>query len=435
MIEPHFQKTTLANGLRIVSVNQPQLHSVEMVCYLGVGSRNETPEIAGISHFLEHMLFRGAAEHESSLELESAFEAIGGAVNASTDAETTCFHSRLHPGRLAEGARLFAAMLRRPRLGELEVERKIILEEAMEDLNEKGELINPDYLTGQLLWPGHPLSLPTIGTLEGIRALTLADLRRYLERYYSPANMVLTLAGAVAHAEAVAAAEAAFGDWQGVPAPAPQPLTAPAAAAGAELKWVRDSDSQINLQLAFPTPGRDDERQMVLRVLRRLLAWGGTSRLMHGLRERLGLVYHVDANLSLFVDGGVFTIDLTTSPTNLIAAVAETLAILATVREAEVPADELARVKQSYLYALDFSRDHSEEMATRYGWGELAGCVRGIKQDRRDIEAVCAAELRDMARDIFRGSLVKGAVVGPWKPADVTAVEKLLVQFSQAHPG
>jgi predicted Zn-dependent peptidase len=430
MIEPHFQKTTLSNGLRVVTVNQPQLHSVEMVCYVGVGSRNETPEIAGISHFVEHMLFRGTAEHATSLELESAFEAIGGAVNASTDAETTCYHSRLHPERLAEGAMLFASMLRRPLLGELDVERKIILEEAMEDLNEKGELINPDYLTGKMLWPGHPLSLPTIGTLDAIRAMTLNDLRQYIGCYYVPSNMVFTVAGAVNHDAAVTAAEEAFGDWQDASVPAPQALEAPVAGITAEINWVRDSDSQINLQLAFPAPGRNDERQMTLRVLRRLLAWGGTSRLMNGLRERLGLVYHVDANLSMFADGGVFTIDLTTTPANLIAAVRETLEILTTIRKEEIPANELARVKLSYLYALDFSRDHTEEMATRYGWGDLAGCVRDIEQDRRDIEAVNAADLLAVAQDVFRGSLLKGAIVGPWKKADVKAIEKLLTDFT-----
>ncbi|MDF1580584.1 MAG: pitrilysin family protein [Desulfuromonadales bacterium] len=429
MIEPFFQKTVLTNGLRVVTVNQPQLHSAEMVCYVGVGSRNETPATAGTSHFLEHMLFRGTAEHATSLELESAFEMIGGAVNASTDAETTCFHSRLHPQRLAEGAQLFAAMIRRPRFGDLEVERKIILEEAMEDLNEKGEMINPDYLTGQLLWPGHPLSLPTIGTLEAIRAQSLDGLRHYLQQYYTPTNIVLTVAGAVEHGAAVAAAEMAFGDWHGIPAPPPQRLPLPVETALPELAWIRDSDSQINLQLAFPTPGRDDERQMCFRVLRRMLAWGGTSRLMHGLRERLGLVYHVDANLSMFVDGGVFSIDLTTTPVNLVAAVGETLSILAAVRDTPVTVEELTRVKQSYLYALDFSRDHAEEMATRYGWGELTGCVRDIEQDRHDIEAVTAADLLAVARDVFRGTLLKGAIVGPWKKTDITAVKKLLAKF------
>ena len=142
---------TLANGVRLVTVPMPHLHTAELVCYLAVGGRNEPPEVSGISHFLEHMIFRGTAEYANSTELERAFEAIGGAVNASTDAETTCFHSRLHPDYLAEGVALFASMLRRPLFKDIDVERRIILEEAREDYNEQGVQINLDNLMVGLL--------------------------------------------------------------------------------------------------------------------------------------------------------------------------------------------------------------------------------------------------------------------------------------------
>ena len=163
---PEYFVDTLANGVRLVTVPMPHLHSAELVCSMAVGGRCEPVELSGISHFLEHMIFRGTAEYATSIELERAFEAIGGSVNASTDAETTCFHSRIHPDFLGEGVALFASMLLRPKFNEIDIERRIILEEARDDFNEEGIQVNLDNLMMGLLWPGHPLGESLIGSSE-----------------------------------------------------------------------------------------------------------------------------------------------------------------------------------------------------------------------------------------------------------------------------
>ena len=118
----------LTNGLRLITVEMPHLHCAEMACYVQVGGRDESADLAGISHFLEHILFRGSLDFPSSFVLERAFEAIGGAVNAATDVESTCYHSRFHPQHLDEAARLFASLLTRPLFADVELERRIILE-------------------------------------------------------------------------------------------------------------------------------------------------------------------------------------------------------------------------------------------------------------------------------------------------------------------
>ena len=141
---------------------------------MAVGGRCEVAELSGISHFLEHMIFRGTAEYATSLDLERAFEAIGGSVNASTDAETTCFHSRIHPDYLARGVALFASMLRRPKFNEIDTERRIILEEAREDFNEDGVQVNHDNLMVGLLWPEHPLGKSLIGSPETLQGIDLS---------------------------------------------------------------------------------------------------------------------------------------------------------------------------------------------------------------------------------------------------------------------
>jgi predicted Zn-dependent peptidase len=375
------------------------------------------------------MIFRGTGDYPTSLELERAFEAIGGAVNAATDAETTCYHSRLHPGRIAEGAALFASMLRRPLLANLEIERRIILEEALEDLNERGEEVNPDNLTARLLWPGHPLSLPTIGTRDSIRGIGPDDLSRYHVAYYTPENVLLVVAGPVRHEKVTAAAAEHFGDWPGAGVP-PTLLHPGSDRKGApESVWVHDSDSQVSVQFAFRLPGRQSPHVVPLRVLRRILSGGGTSRLMLRLRETLGLTYSIDANLSLFEECGCFSIDFSVAPENLTAAAQEVLAVLDEICRDPANDEELSRVVRSYLYDLDFSRDHADEMTVRYGWGELVGYLRTMEADRREIAAADVGILLATARELFVPGALKVAFAGPFKAKDRKAVEKLLAAY------
>ena len=426
MIE--FTKDQLANGLRLITVEMPHLHSAEMACYVQVGGRDEPADLAGISHFLEHIVFRGTDDYPSSFLLERAFEAIGGAVNASTDVESTCYHSRLHPRHLAQAAALFASMLTRPLISDVEVERKIILEEALDDLNEKGEDISPDNLTSRLLWPGHPLSLPTIGTDASIKAIGEADLRRHHAAYYTPDNTVIVVAGSIRRAQALEAMESTFGQWGGKAQTHRLVPTAPSVS-GAETVWVKDSDSQINLQLAFRTPGRNQVDAVPLRVLRWVLSWGGASRLMLRLREQLGLTYHVDAGLSMLADCGCFSIDLAVAPESLTQAVAEVLGVVRELRDTLVPEEELSGVLQAYLFDLEFSQDNTESMLSRYGWGELTGYLRTIEQDRREVTAMTPELLRRAAQAVFTADNLKLAVVGPWRADHRKKIDKILAGF------
>lgn len=427
----NWQKQTLANGLRLVTVPMPHLHSAEMVCYLGVGSRDEAPELAGISHFLEHMLFRGTAAFASSLDLERAFEEIGGAVNAATDVETTCYHSRLQPDCLKRGAELFAEMLRRPTWKDLETERKIILEEALEDLNEEGEQINPDLLTNQLLWPGHPLSQPTIGTDDSLRRIDLTALQEHHRRYYTPGNTVIAVVGRITPEAALDAVTEAFGDWSQA-APVPPPLTAEAPREQTpNMVWVKDSSAQLTLQLAWPIPGRSSHHAVPLRLWRRILSWGGTSRLMLRLRETLGLTYSVEANLSLLDDCGCLSVDLAVHPDNLLPAFSEVLALIKQMREEPVPLEELERNRRNFRFDLQYSLDHTDDLAVRYGWGELVGYRRSLEDDLQDMEGIEAGQLLAAARELLTPGRLRGAVVGPWRAKDRQAIDRLLAGWQE----
>lgn len=424
-------KHTLANGLRVVSVPMPHLHHVEMVCYVGVGSRYETAEVAGISHFLEHMLFRGGEAFASSLEVERAFEEIGGAVNAATDAETTCYHSRLRPEYLARGAELFAELLRRPRWNEIETERRIILEEALEDLNEQGQIINPDVLTNQLFWPGHPLSRPIIGDAASLQQIDRDALEAHHRAYYTPGNTVIAVAGRLDPEQAATAVDAAFGDWPAATLPAAASSAELLTAGEPQLVWAEDSSSQLIVQLAWQIPGRTGVSALPLRIWRRILSWGGTSRLMLQLRENLGLTYNVEANLNFYRECGCLSVDLAVHPDNLLASVREVLNIVSQMRSEPVPDEELERIKRNFRFDLDYSLDHTDDQAIRYGWGELVGYRRDIDQDRAEVEQIDAALLQKTARELLLPHRLRAAVVGPLRKGDRRELETMLAGWPE----
>jgi predicted Zn-dependent peptidase len=405
----------------------PHLHSAELALYLKVGGRNDPPGKGGLAHFLEHMLFRGTADYPTSTEIETAFEAIGGSINASTDEECTCFFSRIHPAHIRKGVEILSSMVLRPLLTDLEIEKKIITEEALDDLSEKGEEINPHNLASRLLWPSHQLGEPTIGTLESIESFTLDDLHKHLSRYYLPGNAILVVAGNVDREEFFSAAGTCFGSWK---AGAPPPLVSPVVnQQRPESVFVLDSDSQSHLQISFRSVARFDPRIMSLRILRRILCGGGCSRLHLNLRERLGIVYSVDANIAAYEECGYFSIELSTAAENLATAVHEVLA--ETLKLARVPVElsELNRIRESYFYELDFSRDSCYEMQIRFGWGELMGVVREIEEDMADAGKVTPESLLEVAHDLFDPKNVNLVVVGSWQDKDRIAVLNELERY------
>ena len=406
-----WSKSVLQNGLRVVTVVMPHLHTAEVAVYLRAGGRDDPAGKEGLSHFLEHMLFRGCREYPTGLALETAFEAIGGAVNAATDAETTCVYSRIHPDHLVDGVELFAAMLQHPLLVDIETEKRIVIEEALDDLNEKGEEVDIDTVTSRLLWPEHPLGMPTVGTLESIGSFTTDDLRSHLARLYRPNNAVLVAVGRIDPSELLRAAESAFGGWEegegaemspfrGVQA---EPLT----------HFVSDEDSQVALQLAFRGFSVRDQRLMALRLIRRLLSGGGSSRLHLKLREEMGMVYSVDAAISAYTEAGNFSIDFATAPDNLVTAITATLDELRRIVTELVADDELARVRRWYLYELEFGFDSCYDMQVRYGWGEIVGVVRPSDEEQREVLAVESEEIRRVARTLFAPENLNLVAVGP----------------------
>jgi predicted Zn-dependent peptidase len=422
-------KRTLVNGLRIVAVEMPHLHSAEIAFYIKVGGRDDPPGKAGLSHFLEHMLFRGTAEHATSLELETAFEAIGGSVNAATDEESTCYFSRVRPDHVPRGLELFSSMLLRPTLQGLEVEKRIICEEALEDINENGEEINTHNLASRLLWPDHPLGTPTIGYLDTIENFSRDDLLQHMNRFYTPANTVAVIAGNFPVDTAFSACESAFGAWQGGAAHLPEPPSADQISS--RMIFVEDSDSQVHLQVAFRGFARPDPRIMATRLLRRMLCGSGSSRLNMLLREQLGIVYSVDASIAAYEETGSFAIELSTAPENLPLAVTEVLRETGRIAFEVATPEEMQRVRKGYLFDLGYSRDSNYEMQVRYGWGELMNLVRSIEEDQAEATEIDGEAVRAAARVLLEPRNLNLVAVGPWKSPMRREVERIVADYKR----
>ncbi|MDY0190865.1 MAG: pitrilysin family protein [Desulfuromonas sp.] len=424
-----YYSATLANGLRLLVTQLPHLHSAEVVCYVGVGVRNEPAAMAGVSHFVEHMVFRGNEKYSSGPLIEQAFERLGGSINAATDAETTSFDFNVHPDSVTEALQLLGALLRQPLFKSVETEREIILEEALGDFNEQGEDICLENRIAQMMWGEHSLGLPVIGFPDTIRRLTLDDICNWHKKYYVPNNIVISVAGPVDIATIHAAVEQAFCQWQPQEVPAVQPFRLSKAEDGPQCCWVRDSGSQLSLQLAWRTDGSLAPTSLGTRILRRILGDGGACRLMQRLREDAGLTYNVDASLEEYAECGCFSIDLSTDPEKLVPAVK--ILIEEAQRACElVPDAELQRAVQLGLYRLHFSRDNVEELAVRYGWGEMSGNMHTLRDDTQALQQVTSAMVQDAARACLRPERCYFACIGPWREADKHEVENLLRGYS-----
>lgn len=416
-MKEQYHCTQLANGLQVVTVEMPHLHKACLELHLKVGGRHNPPGKSGLSHFLEHMVFRGTADYASSLEIEIAFEELGGRVNASTDTDTTCYFAHILPCHVAEGLEILSSLILRPRLDGIETERRIICEEALESISADGDEICPGTITHRMIWPDHPLGEALIGSLESIQNISEADLREHLDRWYRPNNSLLVVAGPVKHRQVVAKAESLFGSWQPAELPHGQPLP-DLLPVGPLCRFVDDADSQVSLMLSFRACHRKSDDMTALGLLRYIVAGGGSSRLHLALRERLGLIYSVDASMENYDDTGCFSIAFLTAPENLPAALEATLNELELLIRQGVSQQELDRGRRLFMAELEYSKDSTSAMCSRFGMGTLLGVARSADEDQQRLKAVTLEDLQRLASQLFRSDNCFLVAVGPLAEVD-----------------
>jgi predicted Zn-dependent peptidase len=410
MAEP-VHKSTLDNALRIVTIELPHLHSGMIAAYVRAGSRHENLRTNGVSHFLEHLFFRGSQGHPEGRAMNALVEDAGGSLNGVTTRDHGYYYSPVHPGHLETGIAVLGDMLQRPLFKDVEIEREVILEEILDEVDEDGRDIDVDNLSKRALFGDHPLSFKIAGTRETVTSLSEAELRAHHRRCYGASNMVLAVAGPVRHADVVRLAARHFGSMRMGTRMADE--APPSWTRGPHLIAVDHRESQTDVRLSFPGPAEDHPDFPALIVLRRVLDDGLASRLQTNVVERKGLAYAVHAGIDTFSDCSIFEVEAACAPKKSPLVAAEFVRLLAEICDTPVPDEELNRAKMRHRIGLEFSMDSQGEMLGWFGGTELFRPAESFASRVEKVDAVSAADLMRVARATFRRSRVLGCAVGP----------------------
>jgi predicted Zn-dependent peptidase len=392
---------TLANGVRVVTLQLPQLQTCSLSVYLRCGSGHERPGRNGIGHVIEHMAFKGTATRDAR-QINLDAERLGAEVNAHTDKDHTAFHMRGLAAHAPRLLRMLADIVRHATFpeGEFERERSVLLHEFTED--EDDPMSTAFKLFDRAAWGRHPLAQPVIGTRANIERFRRDDLVDHVAHHYSGANLVLAVAGPVRAAQILREAEAAFG---GMPAGSPNLLQAPTWLGGIQQRAMAGS-SQTHLVLGFPVPAlqADDPTAAVAAAL---LGEGMSSPLMDQLREQRGLVYHAACSADALDSGGQFIIEASTSPAQLDDCLSALAGLVAAQASQVAPVDlERARnqIRVRRLRGLENTGQRLEEAA-------LDALLLGRLRQRADWLARMDAVDADALRGLFGRMVASGAAL------------------------
>ena len=427
---PHYIEQ-LHNGLTVVLLPRSGSHQVLISLMLKAGSRFESPSRNGITHFLEHMLFRGNGAYASPAAMNLAFEQSGSILNAQTGVEETEFFFLAHPQRLDQALAALASFVRNPVFTDLEKERQVILEEMQYDYNAQGSLINLATLASQALWPDHPLGQPVIGTAKTIHALTAEQLRDHQRATLQPGKAIIALAGNLDIGPTLESIHRGFGQWSSSGPESGQCLTAPfqrpqVAACGPEKLIVFDADNQFHLQLSFPAPGYNDPREPALQLLERILDDGPLSRLQRVIREEKALVYHISADHTGYHDAGQFDIATSVKAERLEELLRALLCELEHFRSKGPTAEEVSQARLRYRFEVEFSRDSLAAAIDRHAWPLLYSQALTEAEELKRMEAVSNEELRALGSALLSPNALRLVLVGPTEGGTEALVDRAL---------
>ena len=409
MSEPAYQKTKLANGIRIISEHMPLVRSVSVGLWVGVGSSHEQPALRGISHCIEHMLFKGTRSR-SARDIAEFMDSLGGNLNAFTDKEVTCYHARVVDSALHDTLGLLGDMFLHSLFdpAELRKEQQVILEEIRMYDDSPEEVAHDLFIRS--VWAGSPLGEPTIGYEQTVRAVTSESIAAYMRERYAPSSIVLSAAGNVDHDELVAQAEALLAEMPAHDGGAdpPQPKFVPAS-----VVQRKDCEQAYILFGAEGVSSRDD-RRFALSVLDTVLGGGMASRLFHEIRERRGLAYSVYSSHNAYRNAGLLTIAASTSPAHVPEVMSLVRAEAAHLAEQGITDAELMRAKEHLKGGLLLSLESTSTRMLRLGRMELSlGRHMSAQELTERIEAVTKDDVDREARALFAQGPLALTIVGP----------------------
>jgi predicted Zn-dependent peptidase len=420
-------RALLPNGMRVVAVETPHLHSATVCLYVRAGSRYEKRKTNGLSHFLEHMLFRGSSRYPSSMALNRAIEELGGTLYAETGRDYSLYQIALHPRYVERGMKILGDLFGAPEFRDIELERKIIVEEILEDLDDRGRNVNLDDQSRKLVWGDHPLGYPITGPLGNVRRFSVAEVRAHFRRFYGASNMVLAVAGPVPARTVFRQSRGAFarvprGARRKPPAPRP-------AGRGPRFRAVRNESAQTQVHILFHALPETDPDYHALRALVRVLDDGMSTRLHYQICDQKGLAYSVAGTLHSYHDAALLEIDAACAHSKLPALISEALGMLGKFRDELVGADELDKAKRRFVADIEACYDDLDGLSSWFGGTELFGRADTQESRARSLGRVRPEDIRAVARRVFRPERLAVTVVGALSPAQSRKVEKIVREF------
>ncbi|AKU91914.1 M16 family metallopeptidase [Vulgatibacter incomptus] len=405
-------KDTLPNGLRVVTVETPHLHSAILSVYVRSGSRHESSELMGISHFLEHMFFRGSERYRDTVEMNARVEEAGGNLNGITTRDHGYYYTPLHPGQLEVGFEVIGDMLATPRLVQIETERQIILEEMLDEVDETGRDIDIDNLSKAMLFAGNGLAHKIAGTPKTVKRIGLEDLREHHRRMYVGPNLVLACAGPISRSQVLELAERHFGRLPAAGEPPAEALPLPPPP-GPTVNLLDHEDSQqTEMRLNFLAPPEHDPDFPALLLARRILDDGLSSRLPFEVVEKRGLAYALHAGIDTYSDLSLFEVEVACAHQKVPTVLATIGDVLGGFASDGPTAAELDRAKRRYRMGLEFALDSASDLAGWFGGTELWRPAETFEERVARVEAVTADDLRRVCTKIFSRSNLHMMLVG-----------------------
>jgi len=405
-------KDVLPSGLRVVVEELPYVHSAAIGIWVGTGSKHELPENMGVSHFLEHMLFKGT-KNRTAKEIAESLEAVGGQLNAFTGKEHTCFYAKV----LSEDFDLAAEILSDMFLNSLftaediKKEKNVILEEIKMYEDTPEDLVNDMLAT--IVWPDQPLGQPVIGTMATVSQTKRREMLAFFKSHYTPENVVISVAGNIKREQVVAKFSSLFRGFRHKKLPA----AAESLAVGNGSRFLRKDIEQVHLCLGAPGLSQNDPDLYVLQILNNILGGGVSSRLFQEIREERGLTYSIYSYHSVYAQTGLLCIYAGTSYESSAEVMETILREILDIRERGVSAEELRRSKQQIKGTLLLGLESVSGRMTRLGRSEISlGKIVTVEEIIDRVMQVTSESVLQMADRIFQPEKLSLAVIGPQEP-------------------
>ena len=407
-----WQTTTLPSGLRVITTPVPTTQAATVSLFVGVGSRSEPQRLNGITHFLEHMIFKGTERRPRANMIAEEIEGAGGALNAYTNKEFTCYWNVLPYDRLETSIDITADMLLNSRLEQEEIDRERTV--VQQELKRNHD--NPAGWCGRLLgvsiYGEQPCGWDVGGSVELVGEMNRPDFLTHIDGWYLGPNMVLSVAGNCTHEQVLELATPRFEKVATGTVPDVTPYD-PATTGPRVAVDSRDID-QCSVMMGLPIFGRNDPRRFALRILNDTLGSGMSSRLFTEVRERRGLAYSVGSSYGYLADAGVFIVSAGVDREKLTETIGVCLDELQRLVDEPVPEDELRRAKDHAIGRFRLSLETAFSLGQRHGEQLLTkGEIESIDDFVASLEAVDAAQVRAVAKELFENNKLHCAAVGP----------------------